>query len=38
MSEYSGVTNWEPLRKAYFIKTKTKNKRSSNVRLRKKNS
>ena len=38
MSEYSGTTNWEPLREAYSKKTKTKKKRKSNVRLRKKRS
>ena len=37
MSEYSGVTDWEPLKKAYSKKTKPKikKKRKSNVRLRK---
>ena len=37
MSEYSGTTNWEPLREAYSKKTKPKikKKRKSNVRLRK---
>ena len=37
MSEYSGVTDWEPLKKAYSKKTKpkTKKKWKLNVRLRK---